>query len=227
MSDATFDAEWLDLREPVDHRSRARALAAELRREGMRRGWSRLVDLGTGTGSNLRYVSARIPWAREWTVVDHDADLLEGVAAPSPDHSIGRVHGDLDDEGLDAVGDCHVVTASALLDLVSERWLRELRDRCVEAGAAAYLTLTYDGSVRWGRDPGSGGSEPGPTPSAEGTDALVLNAVNRHQRSDKGLGAALGPEAAGTAEALFREAGWSVRVEPSPGSSAVRRTDLW
>lgn len=174
------------------------------------------MDLGTGTGSNVRYVTARVPWAREWTVVDHDAQLLERVAPPSPACTIRRVHGDLEEEGLEEIRDCHVVTASALLDLVSERWLRALRDRCVEAGAGVYLTLTYDGSVRW-----EDGSAAAPGTSAEGTeartlDALVLDAVNEHQRSDKGLGTALGPTAPARAEALFAEAGWTVGVEPSP-----------
>lgn len=231
MSDETFDADWLSLREPVDHRSRARSLVTELRREGVRRGWSRLVDLATGTGSNLRYISARIPWAREWAVVDHDAELLRGVTAPSSAHTLRRVHGDLSSDGLEEIRCCHVVTASAFLDLVSEAWLLELLHRCVDAGAALYATLSYDGSVRWlggaGASDPAGGSDvavdgPGSvihrTGSAvDGTDGLVLDAVNEHQRTDKGLlGPALGPEAAGAAEILFREVGWEVRMEPSP-----------
>ena len=39
----------------------------------------------------------------------------------------------------------HLVTASALLDLVSERWLGELAACCRAAGAAALFTLTYNG----------------------------------------------------------------------------------
>jgi SAM-dependent methyltransferase len=219
MSDTAFDADWLDLREPVDHRSRARSLVSELRREGVRRGWSRIVDLGAGTGSNLRYLSARIPWAREWTVVDHDLSLLGRIVEPSPGFSVRRLHGDLSAEGLEVVGACDVVTASALLDLVSEGWLRALRDRCAATGAAVYLSLSYDGSVRWVDDAGTeaaGSVVAGADAASDGTDALVLDAVNEHQRSDKGLGPALGPEAVGEAEALFGEAGYMVRVEASP-----------
>lgn len=211
MSDAGFDADWLVLREPVDHRSRARSLVNELRQEGVRRGWTRLVDLGSGTGSNLRYVSARVPWAREWTAVDHDAELLESVTSPSPAHSVRRVHGDLSRDGLEAVGGSHVVTASALLDLVSEAWLRELRDRVVEAGAAVYVALSYDGAIQWTAE-GADGVDP----VAAGIDALVRDAVNEHQRTDKGLGTALGPDATEAAERLFREVGWEIRTEPSP-----------
>lgn len=206
MADGTFDAGWLALREPADHRSRVRALVTELRREGRRRGWSRLVDLGTGTGSNLRFVSARVPWAREWTVVDHDAALLDSVQPPGPRVRVTRVAGDIAEEGLRAIDErCDVATASALIDLVPERWLREVRDRCAGWGCAAYFALTYDGTVEW-----RGGE------ATERDDALVLDAVNEHQRSDKGLGRALGPSAPRTTTALFAEAGYEVRAQPSP-----------
>lgn len=202
MADDVFDAGWLRLREPVDHRSRVRALVTTLRREGSRRGWSRVVDLGAGTGSNLRFIAARIPWATTWTVVDHDPDLLDLIVDPRPDCTVRRVVGDLADEGLDAVDAVHLVTASALLDLVSRRWLEALCRRCAGTGAAAYFALSYDGRVVW--------DEP------DDDDDFVLAAVNRHQRREKGLGGALGPEAPEVAEALFRDAGYATWLRPSP-----------
>ena len=39
--------------------------------------------------------------------------------------------------------------------------------------------------------------------------------VNRHQRSDKGFGAALGPSAPASAERAFADAGYAVRRAPS------------
>ncbi len=202
VREETFDARWLELREPADHRSRCRALVTSLRREGRRRKWSRMVDLGSGTGSNVRYLGARIPWATEWTVVDHDPALLERVSVPWRGHTLRRVVGDLSREGLEAVAASHVVTASALLDLVSERWLGDLREACVARGAAAYFALSYDGEVEWAEQ--------------DEDDALVREAVNEHQRADKGLGVALGPAATDAARALFEEAGYDTRVGSSP-----------
>lgn len=202
MTDGGFDASWLALREPVDHRSRARELLPELRREGASRGWSRVLDLGAGTGSNVRFLSERLPWARAWTVVDHDPDLLDRVAAPATDHVVRRRVGDLAGEGLDAVADADLVTASALLDLVSEEWLGALRDRCVEGRCGVYLALSYDGGIDW-------------TP-AHPDDELVRGAFNEDQTTDKGLGTALGPAAAAVARRLFEAAGYRSRLCPSP-----------
>ena len=73
-----FDAKWLDLREPVDHRSRCEDLPRMLARElGSRP--AAVVDLGCGTGSNLR---ATAPWLGEeqhWTLVDYDPALLDAA----------------------------------------------------------------------------------------------------------------------------------------------------
>ena len=204
MADETFDAAWLALRQGADHSARSRTLVHALRLEGRRRGWSRLVDLGAGTGSNLRYISSRVPWAKDWVLVDHDDDLLSMVRAPTHTVRVRTVTGDLDVEGLAEVDEADVVTASALLDLVSESWLTSLRDRCAATGKAAYFALSYDGTVEWhGR-------------SSDEMDALVADAVNEHQRRDKGTGVALGPTATEVARRLFEEAGYGVMVAPSP-----------
>lgn len=228
MGKGGFDASWLALREPVDHRSRARELLPDVRREGSGGRWSRVVDLGSGTGSNVRYLARHLPWATEWTVVDHDRGLLDRVEAPSPDHAVHRVEGDLADEGLEAVSGADLVTGSALLDLVSEEWLRKLRDRCVAHRCGALFALTYDGTMEWIEAPAAGrsasrtersrsGSAAALGPSAyDSDDELVLTAVNEHQRSDKGIGTALGPAAAAVAHRLFAEAGYRSRLHPSP-----------
>ncbi len=223
-----FEEGWLGLREGVDHRSRAEALVAPLRAAWRDRGWSRVVDLGAGTGSNLRYLSPRLPPSQRWTLVDHDPALLARArdGLPASDRAHGAVPeveirvGDLDEVGLAAVDDADLVTASALLDLVSRRWLERLVDRVVDAGAGLLVALSYDGTVGWDA----------PLPD----DDLVREAVNRHQRRDKGLGGALGPDAAVEAARLLEAAGRTVRLEPSPwrlgpGDEALTRelVDGW
>ena len=205
MPSETFDADWLTLREPADHRARAEAHLEGLLRWWVRRGGSRIVDLGSGTGSNLRYLSPRLPGAQAWTLVDQDAELLAraAVGAPSSGVRVVSVIGDLADEGLTEAAQADLVTGSALLDLVSGEWVLNLVRTCRDAHAAALFTLTYDGSVKWG-----GATDP--------SDTLVLEAVNAHQRTDKGVGPALGPTATEFARDAFAAAGFQTRVRPSP-----------
>ena len=207
----TFDPAWLALREPVDHRSRAAAAASLLAAACRRHGWSRVVDLGSGTGSNLRYLAPRLPGAQRWTLVDRDAGLLGRASAPEGVDRLTCRTVDLADSELGAIladSGAQVVTGSALLDLVSRRWLERLIDACREAGCAACFALTYDGSVQWhaAADDPRAADDPG--------DGPVRRAVNAHQRRDKGFGPALGPMAGLTAETAFRGAGcrvWSMR----------------
>ncbi|MBT8337542.1 MAG: class I SAM-dependent methyltransferase [Gemmatimonadetes bacterium] len=218
--DAIFAPDWLALREPVDHRSRSAALTDRLARAVERRGWTRGLDLGCGSGSNLRYLAPRIPGLRRWTALDHDPALLERVTLPGPGE-LERLQGDLADEGLEAVGRVDVVTASALLDLVSATWVDRLVGRCRDAGAAALFALSYDGSVVWS--------------TADADDALVHGAVNRHQERDKGLGAALGPQAGSATARAFEASGFEVLTAPTPWVLAdpaesplvVRLVDGW
>ncbi len=198
-----FDAAWLELREDLDHRSRAVGVLAPLKRWWTARGATAVLDLGCGTGSNLRYLSPRLLGPQQWTLVDHDADLLARIRAPHGEVTVRPVTGDLATEGLAGVRGAHLVTAAALLDLVSDAWLEGLVDACATAGCAGLFALTYDGGIEW-----SGAGEP--------LDAMVRDAVNDHQRRDKGLGSALGPTAAAPAERLFRERGYRTWLLPSP-----------
>ncbi|MEQ1855141.1 MAG: class I SAM-dependent methyltransferase [Longimicrobiales bacterium] len=203
----TFDAEWLDQREPVDHRSRASAPLEPLRAWWTRRRASTVLDLGCGTGSNLRYLAAKLPAPQRWTVVDHDSQLLGRVRTPDADVKVRKVLGDLAVVGLAEVEGSDLVTASALLDLVSADWLRTLVDACVAARSAALFALTYDGTIGWPR-------------GEDADDGLIRDAVNQHQRRDKGIGPALGPDAAPVAEELFRAIGYQTWLLASPWALA-------
>ena len=96
----------------------------------------------------------------------------------------------------------NLVTASALLDLVSASWLATMAGHCRTQRAAALFTITYNGRSTCRPE--------------EPEDALVLDLFNRHQRTDKGLGGpAEGPGATEAARQAFEVAGFTVRVAPS------------
>ncbi len=188
-----FSAEWLALREPVDHASRATAVT-EAAIDALRRGpQSRILDLAAGTGSNLRYLTNRIG-AADWLLVDHDRALLaQAPAAPGVETRCLDLAA-LDDRSI--FDGRALVTASALLDLVSAPWVHELAARCADAGAAVLFALNYDGRIECS--------------PVDADDQLVVGLVNAHQRTDKGFGLALGPEATTCAARSVESLGYHV-----------------
>jgi SAM-dependent methyltransferase len=211
-----FDARWLDLREPVDRRSRSEELARALARQFAGRSTS-VLDLGCGTGSNLRATAPLLGAVQHWILVDHDRALLEAaVQRLSAWADTAECRGaelalskagkqilvrlrradlarDLEDV-LD--GEAELVTASALFDLVSADFIAEVAAAVARSRASFFTVLTYNGVQRW-------------TPRHE-ADAAMAAAFRRHQAGDKGFGAAAGPMAPGLIAAAFDAAGYAV-----------------
>ncbi len=87
-----------------------------------------------------------------------------------------------------------LLTASALLDLVSAAWLQALLQRATDAGMRLHFSLIVDGRIEWAPyDP---------------DDTAMQAAFEQHQARDKGFGPALGPRAAPFALQWLRAAGW-------------------
>jgi hypothetical protein len=197
-----FSSAWLALREPADASARSTEVTTRVLAALAGRVPVRAVDLGCGTGSNVRYLSspARLPDALEWRLVDHDPALL-AIARDTLPHVVETRVADLRDPGDDVFAGCDLVTASALLDLVSESWLARFVDASRRAGACVLVALNYDGRIDC-------------TP-VDHDDAFVRDLVNRHQRTDKGFGPALGPDAGLRAASLLRAAGYDVVMAKS------------
>lgn len=201
-----FTADWLSLREPADRSARDPALRhAAATAAGSD---ALIVDLGCGTGSTLRAMGQELPPGARWVLVDNDPDLLEHAASLAPAQT--ETHrANLADIGALPIEHATLVTASALLDLVSDQWIRSLANTLT---VPFYAALTYNGEMRW-------------SPSDPRDDAIT-EAFNRHQHSDKGFGVALGPDAATRAPEIFAEAGWRVIEGDSPWRLGNGLTDL-
>lgn len=179
-----FSADWLSLRAGFDTAARAQDLEGHVARfAAARLGGSdralQVIDLGAGSGNNHRHLSPRLPVRQHWALVDGDEALLQVVPGTS---DISRKHADLAVDVEAAIPNtADLVTASALIDLVSRDWLVRLVARVRKVNAALLVVLTYDGRIRWADD--------------DAEDTLVRDLVNQHQRGEKGFGPALGPDA--------------------------------
>ena len=228
-------ATWLCLREPSDVAARSEALTRAVSTALDPDATLHALDLATGTGSNIRYLADRLPGHQRWLAVDKSphllADLLEHMSpwAAARGHEIryegntctvrgSRLTCSIETMQMDLatlsdrmlfVGR-QLVTASALLDLVSESWLRSLVTHCRVQEAVGLFTITYNGvSSCDPHDP---------------DDELVRGLFNRHQHTDKGLGGpAAGPEATTVAARCFGEVGF--RVQRAPSDWTIAHTD--
>ena len=194
----SFSVDWLALREPLDMRARngdvVGAVAAAFRGVPS----LSVVDLGSGTGSTMRALSGHLPQSQHWTLVDNDPVLLaEAFASARPASvTVETQQFDLNADVGNLLDGADLVTASALLDLVSEPWLANLAAAAAARSLPVYAALTYDGRATFSTfDP---------------LDALIISAVNAHQRRNKGFGPALGPRAAASADRIFRALGYTL-----------------
>ncbi|MEM7731930.1 MAG: class I SAM-dependent methyltransferase [Pseudomonadota bacterium] len=191
-----FSADWLTLREPADGAARdAKLLDKAVAAAGAE---PVILDLGCGTGSTTRAMADLLPTQTQWRLLDGDPDLLdraqEGTTAMA--EFICQDLTDIDALPLDGVT---LVTASALLDLMSEDWITRLATRL---NVPFYAALSYDGAMAWAPETAQ--------------DREVETYFNRHQRTDKGVGRALGPDAARRTAEIFRNAGFEVTLAQSP-----------
>src|SRR6185295_10006048 len=214
--------EWLDRREPADHRSRNRKLEHALAKHFD--GWRPItvVDLGCGTGSNLRATAPLLGPEQHWTLVDHEQALLDAAAerlavwADGADRKDGKLalfkgakRINVEFRRADLAGDldaalgpnANLVTASALFDLASAGFIARFAAAVAARKSAFYTVLTYDGDQRW-------------TPEHE-ADGAMAEAFHAHQARDKGFGAAAGPNAPDVLGEAFTGAGYSVEESDS------------
>ncbi|MFG1422751.1 SAM-dependent methyltransferase [Roseixanthobacter liquoris] len=231
-----FSAQWLALREPADIAARHVALAADLalrlaRQAGGADREQRIVDLGAGTGSNLRATAPLLGPRQSWRLLDHDPALLDearaalaawgaerGMSAhvagdrlvlegPQRHIAIAFAEADLAADpavGLDSIGEDapHLVTASAFFDLVSAAWIQRFAGQVAQRDALFYTVLTCDGRDAW---------HPG-----HAADGEIARAFQAHQARDKGFGPAAGPQASALLAQAFRAQGYGTREESSP-----------
>jgi len=235
-----FSAGWLELRESYDQTARNPTLLNVLQRWGEQRtGTLHIADLGAGTGATLRALWPVFRQPQQWWLLDNDAALLEQAGSVIRSWAGGQrrrceTAADrllLDDRCEVAVRridlsrewpavaweNIELVTASALMDLVSAEWLLRLM---AQQRPAYYVALTYDGLIRWR--------------PALAEDKTARRLVNRHQRRDKGFGPALGPTAVDVMAAAFSRANYRVeigrsdwRLEPGDQAMQLALLDGW
>jgi hypothetical protein len=201
--------EWLTLREPADAAARAAELVEEIRSHLPADRGVAVHDLGSGTGSMARWLAVLLAGPQHWVLYDRDEELLAHAAAnPPPGGADGTPvtvevrRRDITRLDAEELAGADLVTASALLDMMTAEELDRLLVTCAGAGCPVLFALTVTGHVEL-------------TPS-DPFDRYVTDAFNAHQRRRSGGRRLLGPDAVDAAVDGFTRLGFDVVVRPSP-----------
>jgi hypothetical protein len=180
-------------------------------------------DLGGGSGAMGRWLAPLLRGPQHWVVHDRDAELLEiavadvpGRAADGTAVTVETRQSDITWLQPDDLADATLITASALLDLMTGDELDGLVAMCAGVGCPVLLTLSVVGRVEL-------------TPT-DPLDARVAAAFDAHQRRGTSGGRLLGPDAVAAAVEGFGRVGADVVLRPSPwllGADDAELTAEW
>jgi len=232
-----FSADWLSLREPVDHRSRNLDLQAQVlnyleKIKTVYPGSVHITDLGSGTGSNLRALAPHINSVQYWTLVDYDLTLLNVARSTLLAWADREINMPIDGSSL------NLLDTIKPISILKENKTIVVKFKCVDLfndyqailnepadliTAAAFFDLV---AQPWLTQFCAHLSKPlytvltydgvekwSPT---QVIDAEILKAFHEHQRTDKGFGSALGPAATQCLENLLRAQQFTTVCAPSP-----------
>ncbi|MDG2141561.1 MAG: class I SAM-dependent methyltransferase [Gammaproteobacteria bacterium] len=209
-----FSIDWLDLRESVDLQARDKSLAKLAIR------WLKnisspdqlplILDLGSGTGSTVRSFDSLLDAESipaRWRLIDNDPNLLsEAKRRYETSNRIETCLADLSNIQKISFQNVNLVTTSALLDLVSANFVRDLAQtinaQSQLSNIALYSALNYDGTAKWNPQ--------------HPLDEKILSIFNEDQCKDKGFGPALGPGASECFKDEFQAIGFTIMIANSP-----------
>ena len=197
------------LREPADAKARAADLVKQVARERPASGRWVIHDLGCGSGAMGRWLAPRLAGPQRWVMHDRDPDLLQIAAADVPGSAVDGAAVTVETRRSDItrlppgeLAGATLITASALLDMLTGDELTRLVTVCAGAGCPVLVTLSVVGHVSL-------------TP-AEPLDSRVAAAFNAHQRRATKRGRLLGPDAVAVAAEAFGRFGTEVLSRASP-----------
>jgi hypothetical protein len=135
-----------------------------------------VIDLGSGTGANQRWLATRLPFKQRWLLIDQDQALQHHRPVP-PWTSLLTADVGIVASVLERLGSAQLVTCSALLDVLTLDQLGAISSALASARQPALFSLTVTGAMKLS-----------PTHSL---DSHLIRAFNDHQR----CGGRAGPDA--------------------------------
>lgn len=156
-----------------------------------------------------RWLAGQLPGPQHWVMYDRDPRLLSLASADPPPTTLDGATVGVETRRRDItrldqreLAGATLITASALLDIVTATEHERLLAVCAGARCPVLIALNVTGRVDL-------------TP-ADPLDRPIADAFNAHQRRTTSIGRLLGPDAVRAAVDGFTRRGYDVMVRPSP-----------
>ena len=145
-----FNNTWLFKREKIDNLSKNKLIIQNINKSLKNHNEINIIDLGTGTGSNFRYLSKKIKYNNQyWTLMDiSKSSLKEARANTQINKKIKNIsiknHDVIQNISTTNFSNYDVVTGSAFLDIMPKKWFKSFYLKNINT-KIVYFSINYDG----------------------------------------------------------------------------------
>jgi len=198
------DARWLGLRVEADNAARTLTAGTLLPRlvrylatRGAGESGVEVIDLGSGTGANQRWLAPRLPFEQRWLLIDQD-EALQRHQPVAPGTRLLTADVGILTSVLERPGRAQLVTCSALLDVLTMAQLEAISSALAVARQPALFSLTVTGAMELS--------------PADSLDSHLIRVFNEHQRR----GGRAGPDAVQILSPALRASGCVLWTTETP-----------
>ena len=201
MEKDRFALSWIKMREKYDSRSRSDLLQKQYKID--KSFFKKIIDLGSGNGSFLRFCHTKKLIFNEMLLLDHDIKLLRNFYSTTCSHlkesryrllkesptkyllknigvtktrNIDLVNVDIL-KSLDIINQYNIISLSAMSDILPPSFIKKLLSH-VSKNKIIYFSICFNGKVDWN--------------IKHKYDKYILTMFNKNQETNKGSGYVIG-----------------------------------
>ncbi len=201
MEQDKFSLSWIKAREKYDSKHRSNLLKEQYKKD--KSFFNKIIDLGSGNGSFLRYCHNKKIVFEEMLLIDYNSKLLRDFYASTYNYLNGTNYNILKEsptkyqlkkidtikteniqlmntdilKSLDIINNYNLISLSAMSDILPILFIKKLLNK-VGKNKIIYFSICFDGSIKWD--------------SSHKYDKYVLTMFNKHQEMNKSSGYVVG-----------------------------------